>query len=122
MTFLIGMAGVVMRFMVMGMDAHPALLIFIPLWLALIVVGVNNQIKRLHDIGRSGWWLLATIAVASAIVLAARLGVGDSAGLLADVVVNVVALGAFIVVGCIHGEPHANRFGPIPGAGDSDFT
>jgi len=41
-----------------------ALLLFAPLWLyalAVIVPGLAVTVRRLHDTGRSGWWILISL-------------------------------------------------------------
>jgi uncharacterized membrane protein YhaH (DUF805 family) len=56
--------------------------------LALALPGIGVAIRRLHDIDRSGWWLL----------------------------LNLTILGAFVVLywACDKGTAGSNRFGPDP--------
>jgi uncharacterized membrane protein YhaH (DUF805 family) len=82
-------------------------------------LGVCNLIRRFHDLGRSGWWLLLSIPAGGlAGGLAAGLGLilhlpgtayaqGQFAG-------SLVWLGIAIVLGSLRGEDRANRFGPSP--------
>jgi uncharacterized membrane protein YhaH (DUF805 family) len=45
-------------------NASAALLIFAPLWLyalAVVVPGLAVTVRRLHDTGRSGWWILISL-------------------------------------------------------------
>ncbi len=51
------------------------------------VVLVTVLIRRLHDFGRSGWWVLLFL-------------------------IPIVAPIAYIVIGCIAGNPAANAYGP----------
>jgi uncharacterized membrane protein YhaH (DUF805 family) len=74
-------------------------------------------IPRLHDIGRSGWWLLAPLALefggAIAIVLYLPPDIADVAiGLIVLVIV-----GLLIWLGAVPGETEANRFGDPPAPG-----
>ncbi len=63
--------------------------IMVPSCLSLIVV---SNIKRFHDRGRSGWWLLITLVP----------GLG--------------ALWHIIECGFLQGDPLPNAYGPVPGA------
>lgn len=58
------------------------------IWLALITVSI--AVRRLHDIGRNGLWVLP--------------------------IVLIPGLGAvfWFVLGCLVGEEHDNRYGPDP--------
>ncbi|WP_336027998.1 DUF805 domain-containing protein [Geodermatophilus sp. FMUSA9-8] len=60
--------------------------------LALFAPSISAAVTRLHDTGRSGWFLLwGLVPIAGPIVL-------------------------FVVVGCLPGEPRANRYGGAGGA------
>jgi uncharacterized membrane protein YhaH (DUF805 family) len=56
--------------------------------LALILPGIAVSVRRLHDIDRTGWWLLLGFTV----------------------------IGAFVLIywACQRGTPGPNRFGPDP--------
>ncbi len=56
--------------------------------LALFLPGIAVSIRRLHDIDRTGWWLLIAFTGIGLIVL--------------------------VVFDCIKGTPGPNRFGPDP--------
>ncbi|AOJ31461.1 DUF805 domain-containing protein [Burkholderia metallica] len=75
----------------------------LPAMLALIVVAVVAAwssiavgVKRLHDIDKSGWWMLLMF------------------------VPIVGALALFVMNGFIAGTPHANRFGEPPSADEDE--
>ncbi|MFN4176405.1 DUF805 domain-containing protein [Phenylobacterium sp.] len=65
------------------------------------------QIRRFHDLGRTGWWavalMAAQMAAAFALVSLGDVGVGITA---------LIGLTAIAVVGAIPGQPVENRFGP----------
>lgn len=69
------------------------------------------QIRRFHDLGRSGWWALALLVGQFAVMLPLMFLGGDS-GVLASL---LIALGVMIAMGAIPGQPHENRFGPPRG-------
>jgi uncharacterized membrane protein YhaH (DUF805 family) len=90
------------------------------LWL-----GTIGLIKRLHDVGRSAWWVLAGMAglciwcAVVAVVVGLSLGSGaflpGSTGYL--VMLGLVMLPAIGVTFWLHlepGDPFPNRFGPPP--------
>ncbi|MDC7785541.1 DUF805 domain-containing protein [Rhodoplanes sp. TEM] len=64
--------------------------------LALFLPGLAVGIRRLHDIDRTGWWMLLVITVIGALVL--------------------------LVFACLRGTPGPNRFGPDPLAQDEPFA
>ena len=81
--------------------------------------------RRLHDVGRSGWWLLAppvaallgAAAVVAVIELSSGVAGGTATALSAVPGVLGLAAGIFLLVLLVRrGEPGPNRFGPPPGA------
>jgi uncharacterized membrane protein YhaH (DUF805 family) len=65
----------------------------IVLWLATLIPSLSVTIRRLHDLDKSGWWLLILLVpLIGAIVL--------------------------LVFMCIEGTRGTNRFGPDPLAGE----
>lgn len=64
--------------------------------LAVIIPGIAVQVRRFHDIGQSGWWVLALFLVSFI----------PYVGLLTTI--------AYIVVGCIDTQANGNKFGPPP--------
>ncbi len=59
--------------------------------LALFLPGLAVSVRRLHDLDRTGWWLLLVFTVIGVILL--------------------------LVWDCMKGTPGPNRFGPDPLAG-----
>lgn len=93
---------------------------------------VAVQIRRLHDVGRSGWWVGASLFVSAATELTAAwetvaaikagalplflrsLAAGDHAGLLVGLVA-VIALGITVFIFTVlPSEPRENAYGPNP--------
>lgn len=103
-------------FMKMGLVMIvPALMLYVPLW-NLVALGV----KRLHDQGASGWWIMLVIAP----FFLAILSPGIFAGLpeprqgawiaTAWTVYGLTVLWTFVQFGMLGGNQGENRFGPAP--------
>jgi uncharacterized membrane protein YhaH (DUF805 family) len=67
--------------------------------------------RRFHDLGRTGWWALAVVAVQFALIVPA-MGLGEDAVLLVSAATSTLAI---VVMGAIPGQPHDNLFGPPQG-------
>lgn len=80
----------------------------------LTVIWVWIYTRRLHDIGRSGWWQAAVFAVQVLVAAVAMTGLhwGAPAVLGAAILVQLAFTG---VLGAIPGDPGENRFGAPPG-------
>lgn len=70
------------------------------------------QIRRFHDLGRSGWWALA-LTVAQLVVMLGILFTTPEE--IAIGIASIIGLGCVAVMGAIPGQPHENRFGPPRG-------
>lgn len=83
-------------------------------WLPYLAV----MVRRLHDTGRRGWWLLKPMALSLGAMLAlGALVMGGGALTLLALPLALVPIGAAIwqiVVLCLPGEEGDNRFGPDP--------
>jgi uncharacterized membrane protein YhaH (DUF805 family) len=90
-----------------------------------VIPGVAVSVRRLHDIDRTGWWiLLPSVALVVMIVLlgivaltaedpvAALTGLGMSMVIVGLVYLAVLIV--LIVLYCTRGTPGPNRFGPEP--------
>ena len=97
--------------------------------LGLLLPTMAVTARRLHDTGRTGWWMLlpvvplfATITVAAATAFATLfstdaaggLAVGMSVLLLACVLATIAAGVTLLVFLCLDSNPGPNRFGPSP--------
>lgn len=100
------------------------------LGLALLVPGLAATVRRLHDTGRSGWWVL--IVAVPYLIMGVMMGMsaasGNMTGLASAGLVGIVALvGAItvLVFMILPGTEGENRFGPDPyvdGAGSAVAT
>ena len=89
------------------------------LMLALIAPGLAVTVRRLHDTGRSGWWILVALVPYAAMMVAAggavasgSMGALAGAGLLTIVALcGAIALLIFMI---LPGTARDNRYGPSP--------
>jgi uncharacterized membrane protein YhaH (DUF805 family) len=101
--------------------------------LALLVPSIAVTVRRLHDTGRSGWWILLPIGAACLMLVfggAAMIGgaaAGGAAGMIAGAglmmlfgLLAIIADIVLIVFCALPGTPGDNRYGPNPygAAGD----
>ena len=88
MTVLVGVLGVIDERLNPGVGLGAFSIVNMLVSLALILPGVAVSVRRLHDIDRTGWWILLGFTVIGALVL--------------------------IYWACQRGTPGPNRFGPDP--------
>ncbi|WP_337186013.1 DUF805 domain-containing protein [Phenylobacterium sp.] len=80
--------------------------------LAVAIVRLLVWIRRLHDLGWTGWIAPIFNVAASVLAFALQFALGpDPAALAAAGVV----LAGIVVLGCLPGQPFDNEFGPPPG-------
>lgn len=89
--------------------------------LAVLIPGLAVSVRRLHDVNRSGWWLLvplAPYAVGFAILFTLTAGGGGVSGLLVLSMLAMVAglIGAIVLLVwfCMPGTVGTNDYGPDP--------
>ena len=83
-------------------------------WLCLSVMWLFLVVKRLHDFGQTGWWLLAYIVfqnVARNLVGAAPMGAARD---ICDWIETAVELAALVLVFCWPGDRARNKYGDPP--------
>ena len=96
----------------------PAAAIMIAAFAAATWISLATSVKRLHDLGASGWWIIPLYLAStagSAISNAAPAGDGPE-GLALTVVGLVLTFGPIIYLGAVPGQSGDNRFGPDPRA------
>lgn len=88
--------------------------------LILLIPTLAVGARRLHDIGRSGWWQLAPYGLALAVILLTLVmvgGVGTGGvmlGLMIGAVASIVLIAILIFWWVKPSQPGTNRFGPNP--------
>ena len=76
------------------------------------IVGLSLTVRRLHDLGLSGWWILAIWFVPAALEAAAVQLINNPQ--LGSTLSSVVALAIGLWLWLAPGTRGANRFGPDP--------
>lgn len=111
-----------------GADLHGTLAL--ALNLPVFAIGYAAVMKRLHDVGRSGWWMPGMFAlwIVTALIATTLIGLfvgpdrlaaaAEAKSVLFWLIIAIVAVPAFGGLVWLHtapGEPTANRFGAVPG-------
>lgn len=85
----------------------------------LLVPGFTVTVRRLHDIGRSGWWMLLSISWYGLLVLPATMTDEEMQQL--DLSLMLAGIGFLLVSGVVmlvfmitRGDEGSNRYGPDP--------
>jgi uncharacterized membrane protein YhaH (DUF805 family) len=79
-------------------------IVFMLFGLASLIPSIAVQVRRLHDLDKSGWWLLGMVVVAAVLNSIPRIGG----------VLYIVAYVAWLAYNAMPGTVGANRFGPDP--------
>ena len=99
-------------------------------WLAVIIPTTAVQVRRLHDINRSGWWVggfwivyILYMAMFFSNMGAAMAGTGGSSGMMMGTMVLGLVIMIYsivlLVLQCLRGTQGPNDYGPDPyGVGD----
>jgi uncharacterized membrane protein YhaH (DUF805 family) len=84
------------------------------LGIPMIVGVVAISVKRLHDLGRTGYWLLA-FALANGLTSTVEITAPNRAIVLVALLTNAAVVILFIGwLGCVRGTIGANQYGPDP--------
>jgi uncharacterized membrane protein YhaH (DUF805 family) len=84
--------------------------------IAVTVVSGLNVIRRLHDWGRSGWWLLLILLVETPIGALAEPGwFPDTVVVAGNLLLALYLIALLICFGAVPGQRGSNRFGAPPG-------
>ena len=89
--------------------------------MAMLLPTMSATVRRLHDIGKTGWWLAVWVGcpIVAIGALGASLdqGIADQGGFIALVLITSAAIGVWWIVWMVRqGESGGNRFGPDPRA------
>ncbi len=128
--YLIGIAvfimlflGDIQKFVVLKdrLDNSIKLSVFIPFFaigVPMIIAGAwiftAATIKRLHDRGKSGWWMLSFYVAPAFLEVAAERTSNMNWMSAAALTALVLTIWGFIETCCLKGIPGTNRFGPDP--------
>lgn len=105
-----------------------ALLLAFIFFAAVIAPSITVLVRRFHDVGLSGWWIggywIANVAVG--FIGIASLGMNSSEAVLGianvlGLILNLASIGIFIVT-LLPSQAGANKYGPNPLGGPSDFS
>lgn len=93
--------------------SYRASTVMVPLaGLILTLLGIAVLVRRLHDVGLSGWWILAAI-LGQIVVYAVATSVWGEAW--AQFAAAMALFAAQAVLGLVPGQRSENRFGQPPG-------
>jgi uncharacterized membrane protein YhaH (DUF805 family) len=100
-----------------GGIADILILLVLPIW----VIGIAVAVRRLHDRGRSGWWLLLFILLPTVLSTVAQIAsglgtAGDGLAALTGLPGIVLSLWGFVEMGLLPTRPSSARYG---GVGDT---
>ena len=91
--------------------------VYVAFWLASLLPYFAVTVRRLHDIGQKGTWLLLILIppILEMIVLFNM----DSVEIVVifsiiNSICNMIILGLYLVLGCIDGQKGENQYGPNP--------
>ncbi|WP_454887026.1 DUF805 domain-containing protein [Sphingomonas oryzagri] len=95
-----------------------------------MIPSIAVSVRRLHDVNRSGWWMVAPLLLLGVAMVSAlaRLGATPDASMLGfgiffmvAMLIGVVLSILLLVWACMHGTIGPNRFGPDPYAPIGDL-
>ena len=122
-TFLLGVAATLLD-LVLGLGGGEIGVIGSLASLGTFFPSVSAQVRRLHDTGRSGWWIGGAIIAAIIFVFLIAGSIGASAtgdfGAIAGVLIIVFILGligygiTMLVFLCTDSQEGSNKYGPNP--------
>jgi uncharacterized membrane protein YhaH (DUF805 family) len=102
-----------------GLAAPLFILMLVIVFVPWLLWGIAFHAERLHDRGKSAWWLLTFYAVPGVLAhLANSAWFEGTAGTTAHFVPALAGLAlsiwGFIEIGCLRGEVGSNKYGPNP--------
>ena len=79
--------------------------------ISLSVVLMFLQIRRIHDLGRSGWWAVAATVAPIVLIVPVMMVASLEVATITGVILELLLIGA---IGAAPGDADDNRFGPPP--------
>jgi len=91
---------------------------------ATLVPSICLWIRRFHDIGKSGWWILVYfgIVIFAGIVLGFSVVAESLFGILGALAGVIVSSLIVLVFTCLDSQPGENRYGPNPKTESAEIT
>ena len=99
--------------MVRKMAKNPFYWIYLVFCLAILLPSIAVSVRRLHDIGRCGWWYLLFVVLTALPQLAVQLELGKVVTII-SFCIAVPVLVWYIIWLCIDSQPGENKWGPNP--------
>jgi uncharacterized membrane protein YhaH (DUF805 family) len=96
-----------------GGGAMILLVVMLVVWLALLIPSLAVGVRRLHDTGRSGWWLGGYILLAIVSNVVTRTAGAGALSMLLGLAVLAYAI-AILVFMCLDGTNGPNKYGADP--------
>ena len=91
-----------------------------PVWSAVSSLPILFVwIRRLHDLGRTGWWAPAINVVCNVTSWIIKFAIAGDTGVMIGGLLPLIAI---IALGCIPGQPRKNEFGLPPGRKAKDLA
>lgn len=104
-------------FMLLGWIPLLPIVLMLIVWLLMLNASIAVGRKRLHDRGKSGWWLLVFLGVPIVLEVLQRWVIRDVAGL--ELVTLAIFVWMIVELGCLQGTVGPNAYGPDPLADSS---
>jgi uncharacterized membrane protein YhaH (DUF805 family) len=91
------------------------LVVFVPMMVSSLAIGI----KRLHDRGQSGWWIVLFYFGPAAASAIGRSSGSEAVLLVLSLVSFGISIWAIVVLGFLRGTRGPNRYGPDPLGADA---
>jgi uncharacterized membrane protein YhaH (DUF805 family) len=95
---------------------NPISLIYLVYLMVIFIPSLAVGVRRLHDIGKSGWYLAGALILAVILAFAIGLAIAFKSNVVAIVSMPLfmILLLVFYIVPMLKGQPGENKWGPNP--------
>ena len=95
---------------------NPISLIYLVYLMVIFIPSLAVGVRRLHDIGKSGWYLAGALILAVILAFAIGLAIAFKSNVVAIVsmILLIALILAFYIVPMLKGQPGENKWGPNP--------